>query len=344
MSGDVLCLASFGGQALGDCVIKRTRHPEHRIQHHPWLLLPVRVFARFVSVCQHRLDPSGSMYPNVTKTQVSLVLGKQAVHGFTSALRFPGSGRAAFTLVELLVVIAVIAILACLLLPALAATNTREASQRIACLNNNRQLGLAIRMYANDNQDFLPYPNWGNSSSAPAGWLYKTLPPQYSVAVYNLNPASFENSRTLAISNGVLYRYTLNTSAFRCPLDPPGSTNTSWGSRAQQLSSYVMNPSAAFAFPPNGGSGSSFKTEKISSIWSSECIVLWEQDFRSGSSDWSDGSNFPDVQGIGSHHINGAIILTIGGQAKWISVKDYNTKAVQPPPGTKNLLWWNPNQ
>jgi len=86
--------------------------------------------------------------------------------------------RNAFTLIELLVVIAIIAILAAILFPVFA--QARESARMTACLANMKQIGLALRMYAQDYDETYPniYQGWG-APGGNEGWMWKNAVQPY---------------------------------------------------------------------------------------------------------------------------------------------------------------------
>ena len=129
-----------------------------------------------------------------------------------------------FTLIELLVVIASLVILAFTLLPGIA--GTRQNSQVIGCLANQRQLAAAWMMYAGDHQDYL-VPNRGLDNEDPNLNQFDPLTDpllqpggQYSDwCPGNLQVAGCAARYPLWIQAGLLYPYLKNLNVYRCPAD-----------------------------------------------------------------------------------------------------------------------------
>jgi prepilin-type N-terminal cleavage/methylation domain-containing protein/prepilin-type processing-associated H-X9-DG protein len=116
--------------------------------------------------------------------------------------------QSAFTLIELLLVIAVIAILASLLLPALA--SAKEKGRVTICRSNMRQLGLGMTMYLQDNNDTFPAANQ-SSQIVAEDWLYWQAKPIFDMKGNYLGLADRR-------ANSPIARYTgFHTNLFRCP-------------------------------------------------------------------------------------------------------------------------------
>ena len=217
--------------------------------------------------------------------------------------------------------------------------------------------GTAQNMYTGENQDTMPWVNWGNDDSPPCppGWLYKGSPiPSIRHPIADWPPWS--TWWVDKLKTGVYWQYIQNPNAFMCPVfaaqvvgtqgGAPGVPN--WESYPNKLSSFCMNGASAF-FPPFGQNNIyQYRTCKTSQIWSPLCIILWEPSGTSGSGNgYNDGANYPEInEGVSSLHVTGANVLTVGGSARVMSFADFLAEMNNPVLGDvshgKGLLWWNP--
>jgi prepilin-type N-terminal cleavage/methylation domain-containing protein/prepilin-type processing-associated H-X9-DG protein len=205
--------------------------------------------------------------------------------------------RPAFTLIELLVVIAIIAVLIALLLPAVQAA--REAARRAQCVNNLKQIGLALHNYEGNLRTFPPgyvsnFDAQGNDTGPGWGWAAMLLPqfeqaPTFSALNFSLAIEAPSNltSRLVLVNN------------FLCPSDTVQPSwwavnrDTATGAAVQNICQVAASNYVGMygtGEPGPDGEGVFFRNSRIAlrdiTDGSSQTILVGERSHRLGEATW----------------------------------------------------------
>lgn len=232
--------------------------------------------------------------------------------------------RAAFTLVELLVVIAIIGILAAMLMPTL--NRAKSQASKATDLNNLKQIMVATHLYATDNSDVLPPPNWDNGGfpgpqGTNAGWLY--------------TPNMTGSGERYRIESGLFWPTLKNPKLYVCPSDDLQMSHYSNRDgrimqRRQRLSTYAMNGAMVgymeMKYPP----------VKLATLLPTDC-AFWETD-ETEPYYFNDGANYPP-EGVSGRHLQGGIQAAFDGSVSYVKLEKWYQEVAET---NRNRLWCYP--
>ncbi len=205
-----------------------------------------------------------------------------------------------FTLIELLVVIAIIAILAAILFPVFA--RAREKARQTSCLNNMKQLGLGMLMYAQDYDEMFCALGGGR------GWIYD--PPVPGHPDFNRHPD--HDPPYIDSWANLIYPYIKNIQIYRCP-----STNYSCYGVAYGLPRYGVKP--------GGGYVTIFGRPTVGEIKRPTEIMMIGEKGAGGGTQYimhKSDSRSCSYYACRADHNGGLNVAFFDGHAKWVKAEE----------------------
>lgn len=219
-----------------------------------------------------------------------------------------------FTLIEMLVVVAIIAILAAIIFPVFA--SAREKARQATCASNLRQLTMAVDQYVQDYDDVMPGAYQGDygidtNHVKRGGWIYY-------VEFAEDNPTGKDFDPTL----GSIYSYVKSTQVYICPDDGAGQrTGDSYA-----INSCVENPPDQATYFASG--------KLLSKLVNPSGMMLFSEEDDSLVGSTNDGYlNLQYAPGFGdalsTRHDNGVEVSFVDGHVKWYRSVEVHPQGLQ---------------